>query len=113
MTDHKFTDGKVLLVVFDGLRPDRVTADGMPNLHRFLGTSARFTHTASAFPSETRVQVSTVMTGHPPAGHGVMANAFYDRRLGFDSAMDTSDTPRMTAAEKVYGRLIGAHHLSD
>src|SRR3546814_8894798 len=53
------------------------------------------------------------MTGHPPAGHGIMANAFYDRRLGFDSAMDTSDTARMATAERVYGRVIGAHHLSE
>src|SRR3546814_334396 len=42
-----------------------------------------------------------------------MANAFYDRRLGFDSAMDTSDTARMATAERVYGRVIGAHHLSE
>ena len=117
MTDHKFTDGKVLIVVFDGLRPDRITADGMPNLHRFLRTSARFTHTASAFPSETRVQVSTVMSGHPPAsrllGHGIMGNTFYDPALGFDGPMDTSDDIRMRAAERHYGRLFGAAHLSE
>ncbi|MCR9174396.1 MAG: alkaline phosphatase family protein [Alphaproteobacteria bacterium] len=117
MTHHSFTNGKVLIVVFDGLRPDRVTADAMPHLHRFLGTGARFTHTASAFPSETRVQVSTVMSGHPPAsrllGHGIMGNAFYDPALGFDGPMDTSDDTRMRAAEQHYGRLFGAAHLSE
>lgn len=104
---------KVLVVVFDGLRLDHVTSNRAPNIAGFAAAGVRLPNTASAFPSETRVQVTTVMTGHPPAGHGVMANAFYDRRLGFDSAMDTSDTPRMTAAEKVYGRLIGANHLSE
>ena len=104
---------KVLVVVFDGLRLDHVTPNRAPAIAGFAAAGVTLPHTASAFPSETRVQVTTVMTGHPPTGHGVMANAFYDRRLGFDAAMDTSDTPRMAAAEKVYGRLIGAHHLSE
>lgn len=104
---------KVLVVVFDGLRLDHVTPNLAPNLAGFAAAGVTLPNTASAFPSETRVQVTTVMTGHPPAGHGVMANAFYDRRLNFDSAMDTSDTRRMTEAEKIYGRLIGAHHLGE
>lgn len=104
---------KVLAVVFDGLRLDHVTPNRAPNIAAFAAAGVTLPNTASAFPSETRVQVTTAMTGHPPAGHGVMANAFYDRRLGFDSAMDTSDTPRMTAAERIYGRVIGAHHITE
>lgn len=104
---------KVLVVMFDGLRLDHVSPNRCPNIAGFAAAGVRLPNTGSAFPSETRVQVTTAMTGHPPTGHGVMANAFYDRRLGFDSAMDTSDTLRMTAAEKIYGRLIGADHLSE
>ncbi len=104
---------KALVVVFDGLRPDHVTPNRAPNIHGFVEAGVRVANTASAFPSETRVQVTTVMTGHPPAGHGIMANAFYDPRLGFASAMDTSDDARMRAAERAYGRLIGAAHLSE
>ena len=104
---------KALVVVFDGLRPDHVTPNRAPNIHGFVTAGVRIANTASAFPSETRVQVTTTMTGHPPAGHGIMANAFYDPRLGFPSAMDTSDDERMRAAERIYGRLIGAPHLSE
>ena len=104
---------KVLVVVFDGLRPDHVTPDRAPAIHGFAQSGVRMTRTASAFPSETRVQVTTLTTGHPPVGHGIMANAFYDPRLGFDSAMDTSDDARMRAADQAYGRLIGASHLSE
>lgn len=104
---------KALVVVFDGLRPDHVTPNRAPAIHGFAEAGVRMTHTASAFPSETRVQVTTLTTGHPPCGHGIMANAFYDPRLGFDSAMDTSDDGRMRAADRVYGRLIGANHLSE
>jgi hypothetical protein len=112
-----FANGKVLVVVFDGLRPDRVTPAIMPNLHRFLGGAALFPNTGSAFPSETRVQVSTVMSGHPPAGrrggHGIMGNSFYDPALGFDGPMDTSNDPLMKAAHAIYGRLFGAAHMSE
>lgn len=104
---------KVLVVVFDGLRPDHVTPNQAPNIHGFATGGVWMRNTASAFPSETRVQVTTSMTGHPPAGHGIMANAFYDPALGFSSAMDTSDDERMRAADRVYGRLIAAHHLSE
>ncbi|MDF1792869.1 MAG: alkaline phosphatase family protein [Thalassobaculaceae bacterium] len=104
---------KVLVVVFDGLRPDHVTPNQAPNIHGFAKSGVWMRNTASAFPSETRVQVTTSMTGHPPAGHGIMANAFYDPALGFSSAMDTSDDARMRAADKAYGRLIGAAHLSE
>ena len=112
-----FEPGKVLVVVFDGLRPDRVTAERMPHLRRFLDDGALFPNTASAFPSETRVQVSTVMSGHPPtsrvSGHGIMGNAFYDPRLGFDKPMDTSDDARMADAGRIYGRLFGTDHLTE
>lgn len=104
---------KVLVVVFDGLRQDHVTPNRTPNIHGFAESGVWMRNTASAFPSETRVQVTTSMTGHPPAGHGIMANAFYDPALGFGSAMDTSDDDRMRAADKAYGRLIGATHLSE
>lgn len=104
---------KVLVVVFDGLRPDHVTPNQAPNIHGFATGGVWMRNTGSAFPSETRVQVTTSMTGHPPAGHGIMANAFYDPALGFSSAMDTSDDERMRAADKIYGRLIAAHHLSE
>jgi len=104
---------KVLVVVFDGLRPDHVTPNRAPNIHGFASAGVWMRNTASAFPSETRVQVTTSMTGHPPAGHGIMANAFYDPALGFTSPMDTSDDARMRAADRAYGRLIGATHLSE
>lgn len=104
---------KILVVVFDGLRPDHVTPNRAPNIHGFATGGVWMRNTASAFPSETRVQVTTAMTGHPPVGHGIMANAFYDPALGFSSPMDTSDDARMRAADRAYGRLIGATHLSE
>ena len=113
---------KVLFVLFDGLRPDMVRPDTMPHLHGFRRRWAWFPNAASAFPSETRVQVSSFVTGCYPGSavsgantgsHGIMGNAFYDPALGFDTPMDTSDTPRMDAAERQYGRLQQSETLAE
>jgi phosphonoacetate hydrolase len=116
---------RFLFVLFDGLRRDMIRPDLMPNLHRFRGAWCDFPNSTSAFPSETRVQVSSFVTGafaggatlaegaNAGAGHGIMANAFYDPVLGYDGPMDTSDTPRMTKAKDVYGRLQKAENLGE
>jgi phosphonoacetate hydrolase len=63
-----------LLVVFDGLRPDMISAATTPNLLRFAALGTRFAHARSVFPSETRVCSSTVATGCLPRRHGLVAN---------------------------------------
>lgn len=68
--------GSTLLVTFDGLRRDRVSADLMPNLFRFMDEGSDFLNSRSIFPSETRVAVTSSMTGSPPGAHGVVANQF-------------------------------------
>jgi arylsulfatase A-like enzyme len=64
----------VLLVVFDGLRPDAIRAEVTPNLVRFAAMAARMPKARSVFPSETRVCTSSVSTGCHPRRHGLVAN---------------------------------------
>ena len=66
----------VLLVVFDGLRPDMVRHETTPNLCRFGALGTQFTRARSVFPSETRVCSATVTTGCLPRRHGLVANQF-------------------------------------
>lgn len=116
---------KFLIVLFDGLRPDIVRADTAPHLHAFRRAWCTLPNAAATFPSETRVQVSSLVTGNfsgRPArsrpgdnrgeGHGIVANTFYDPALGFDTPMDTSDLARMRKADQAYGgRLLAAEDL--
>lgn len=64
----------VLLVVFDGLRPDMINPEVTPNLVRFAAMGARLPRARSAFPSETRVCTASVATGCHPRRHGLVAN---------------------------------------
>jgi phosphonoacetate hydrolase len=68
--------GSTLIITFDGLRRDRATPDLMPNLAAFMAEGSNFLNSRSIFPSETRVAVTSTMTGCPPADHGVVANQF-------------------------------------
>ncbi|MEM7188078.1 MAG: nucleotide pyrophosphatase/phosphodiesterase family protein [Pseudomonadota bacterium] len=67
---------RVLIVVFDALRPEFVTPELMGNLHAFATEGCRFDNHHSTFPTETRVNQSAVITGCYPQNHGVVANRF-------------------------------------
>jgi hypothetical protein len=64
----------VLLVVFDGLRPDMIRAETTPNLMRFAAMATSMPRARSVFPSETRVCTSSIATGCYPRRHGLVAN---------------------------------------
>jgi hypothetical protein len=79
---------RVVIVVFDGLRPDLVSAQTMPHLHRFRERGASFVRARSVFPSMTRVCSSSIATGAPPATHGIVGNAFFHPALAGERALD-------------------------
>lgn len=82
---------RVLIVVFDALRPEFVTPELMPNLHGFASEGVRYANSRSNFPSETRVNQSAVTTGCYPRRHGVVANRFVVPDGGTDRVLDTGD----------------------
>ena len=75
-------DIRFLIVAFDGLRPDMVDADLMPNLSTFRRQGANCTDNRAVFPTETRVNQSSLVTGCHPARHGMVANKFMEPASG-------------------------------
>ena len=65
---------RVLIVVFDGLQPAQVTPALMPNLSTLAAEGATFSNNHAAFPTVTRANVATMVTGHYPGAHGLTAN---------------------------------------
>src|SRR6266513_806035 len=66
-----------LLIVVDGLRPDNVTRDVMPRLFQLGRRGIVFTAHHSVFPTVTRVNASSIVTGAYPERHGLMGNVIY------------------------------------
>ena len=64
----------VLIVVFDGLQPTQVTHELMPNLFDWVQGGVTFSNNHPVFPSVTRINAATMVTGSSPGTHGLAAN---------------------------------------
>lgn len=103
---------KAVVCVFDGLRPDRVTADLMPNLHAFAHRGVWFREARSVFPSVTRVATASFATGTRPVTHGIVNNVFHDPRVFRDRPVNTASFADLRQADRAYaGRFVAAESL--
>lgn len=80
---------KTLIVFFDGLRPDYITPDFMPNLYALKQNGSYGNRHHSVFPTVTRVNSASYATGAYPGTHGLLGNSVYfpevDKTKGFDA----------------------------
>jgi arylsulfatase A-like enzyme len=70
-------DVHIVVVVFDGLRPDSVTERDMPNLYALAQAGTTFSRHHPVYPSSTEVNGTALATGGYPKHTGVMANNEY------------------------------------
>ena len=83
----------VLIVVFDGLQPAQVTPELMPNLSRLAAEGVTSSNHHAVFPTVTRANVASIVTGHHPGAHGLTANMLvvpeFDPRRAFSALEPT------------------------
>jgi arylsulfatase A-like enzyme len=102
-----------LVIVVDGLRPDYVTADVMPRLTALGRRGTVFSAHHSVFPTVTRVNASTFVTGVYPEAHGLMGNTIYIPSVSQSKVLDTAQRESLEAVERADGRLLTAPTLSE
>jgi hypothetical protein len=78
-----------LLIVLDGLRPDYVTPDIMPNLHALGQKGVVFENHHSVYPTVTRVNSSSISTGAYAERHGILGNSVFFPRVNAERFLDT------------------------
>ena len=104
---------RVVLCVFDGLRPDLITPERTPNLARFAAGGTWFRESRSVFPSMTRVATAAIATGAPPRVHGVVGNAFLLAGAA-EHALDLGRGDDIALAERATGgRLVDTATFAD
>lgn len=86
---------KTLVVVFDALRPDYITAQHMPHLYEFKKENAYGAHHHSIFPTVTRVNSSSFGTGSYPGTHGILGNSIYVPAADSTKVFDTGDAQNL------------------
>ena len=83
----------ILIVAFDGLQPAQVTPALMPNLAAFVAEGVAFDNHHPVYPSVTRINAASMVTGRNPGAHGIAANMLvmrdYDPHLAFSALEPT------------------------
>lgn len=98
---------RTLIVVFDGLRPDYITAELMPNVYKLKLEGAYGNQHHSVFPTVTRVNASSYATGSYPERHGLMGNTVYFPKVSKTKGLNTGDAKQLEqASHSVDGNLL-------
>ncbi len=65
---------RIVIAAFDGLQPSQVTPDLMPTVIGLADNGVRFLHNHAVFPTVTRANSASLVTGVTPGKHGLTAN---------------------------------------
>ena len=65
---------RVLIAAFDGLQPSQVTPGATPTIVGLQARGVTFARHRAVFPTVTRVNAASMMTGRHPGGHGLLGN---------------------------------------
>jgi arylsulfatase A-like enzyme len=79
----------VVVVVWDGMRPDFVTEKNCPTLYNLAQRGVFFAHHHSVYPSATEVNGTAISTGSYPAHSGLVGNAEYRPELDEEKGIHT------------------------
>ncbi|MGF7082808.1 alkaline phosphatase family protein [Mucilaginibacter sp. UYCu711] len=105
---------KTLIVFFDGLRPDYITPEAMPNLYAFRQQGVYGKQHHSVYPTVTRVNSSAYSTGSYPAHTGLMGNTVYFPEVDPLKGLNTGEAEELNRITKVTsGKLLTAVSLGE
>ena len=78
---------KLLLISFDGFRPDYLTKTETPNFDNLVDNGVLGEGLIPIYPSKTFPNHYAIATGLYPENNGFIANRMYDERLGLSFSM--------------------------
>ncbi len=103
----------IFIMVFDGLQPLQITPELMPRLSAFADTGVRFQSHHPVFPSVTRVNAATMVTGRYPGGHGLAANLMVMRELDPAEPFPVLEHDLRRLSEHTGGRVLLSPPLAE
>lgn len=94
---------KTLLIVIDGCRVDRLADARTPFLDRLAAEGIAYDNCSTVYPARTVTCFSSMLTGAPPAVHGMRSNFVPSLGVKCESIFDVVGS----------ARLVGIAHLID
>ncbi|MEP7304136.1 MAG: alkaline phosphatase family protein [Acidobacteriota bacterium] len=102
-----------LVIVVDGLRPDYVTPEVMPRLFGLGQRGVVFRAHHAVFPTVTRVNASSFVTGVYPEGHGLLGNTIYVPSANRTGGLDTGRRENLESVARTEGQLLSTPTLAE
>jgi arylsulfatase A-like enzyme len=105
-----FSAGKaehVIVIVWDGMRPDLITAEHTPTLHQLARDGVMFQNHHPVYCSATEVNGTAIATGAYPEHSGIIANRNYLPDIERARASDTQSREVIRKGDQ----LTGGHYL--
>jgi predicted AlkP superfamily pyrophosphatase or phosphodiesterase len=102
-----------LVIVVDGLRPDYVTPEVMPRLFTLAQGGVRFNNHHAVYPTVTRVNASSFVTGSYPETHGLLGNTIYVPAVDATRGLDTGKRENLESVARAAGPLLTAPTLAE
>ena len=102
----------ILIAAFDGLQPAQVRPELMPNLARLASEGVFFENHHPVFPSVTRINAASMVTGTYSGKHGLAANTMVARDYDPTAAFSALEPTLADVARKT-GRVLFTPTLAD
>jgi hypothetical protein len=106
-------DRLVAVFVVDGLRPDSINERDTPTIARLRREGAEYTNSHSVFPTVTRLNAATLVTGAYPIVHGIVANSMFVPGVSDRAPFDTGDYTQLLKLEAATGHAITTETLAE
>lgn len=97
----------VVLVVWDGMRPDFVAPQFCPNLYALATNGVFFRRHHPVYVSSTQVNGAALATGANPGHNGILGNTEYDPEFSFLSTYATESTESVRRGDA----MTGGHYI--
>jgi predicted AlkP superfamily pyrophosphatase or phosphodiesterase len=95
------TPTRTIIMVWDGLRPDSVTAATTPNLYELRQAGVNFTDNHSTYPTFTMMNGSSFATGSFPKTSGFYGNTFWTPPQGAGNTIPVGNSAGGTSQDYV------------
>jgi arylsulfatase A-like enzyme len=96
-------DRHVVVLVWDGMRPDFVSAETTPNLSQLAGSGVFFANHHPVYLSATEVNGTAIATGAYPSHSGLIANTDFRPAIDPTAPVDTGDPSIIRKGDEVSG----------
>ncbi|MGE3536769.1 MAG: alkaline phosphatase family protein [Candidatus Tectimicrobiota bacterium] len=103
-----------LIIGLDGLRADMMTPELTPNVLRLAEQGVCFQQHHAVFPTATRVNVTSLVTGTNSGTHGIVNNSIFEPGVAPTRQVDLGKFDLVEAADAYYGgALLGGPSLGE